>query len=116
MSRMPGWRAMFLNLGAALARRPAERTAALPDPKRAPMARSCHAEEDHLIPLHAAPGAAEGEPAAVVWHDAGRFGGITATSRRVGCGPGAVGWASPCGACPPYPRARSWRVSPAGRG
>lgn len=71
-------------LQAALALPPTERTAALLDWERAPMARICHAQEDHLIPLHAALGAAEDEAARVVYHDTGLFGGVTATSWRFG--------------------------------
>jgi aromatic ring-opening dioxygenase catalytic subunit (LigB family) len=67
-----------------LARPPAERTAALLDWESAPMARIAHPQEDHLIPLHVALGAAEADPATVVYHDAGLFGGITASSWRFG--------------------------------
>jgi aromatic ring-opening dioxygenase catalytic subunit (LigB family) len=67
-----------------LADAPAARTQALLDWERAPMARIAHAQEDHLIPLHAALGAAEGDPATVVYHDEGLFGGVTATSWRFG--------------------------------
>jgi aromatic ring-opening dioxygenase catalytic subunit (LigB family) len=48
------------------------------------MARIAHPQEDHLIPLHVALGAAEADPATVVYHDAGLFGGITASSWRFG--------------------------------
>lgn len=71
-------------LQTALALPPAARTAAVLDWERAPMARICHAQEDHLIPLHAALGAAEDEAATVVYHDTGLFGGVTATSWRFG--------------------------------
>jgi len=71
-------------LGEVMAREPAARTAALLDWESAPYARVCHAEEDHLIPLHVALGAAEGEAATRVYHDEGLFGGVTASSWRIG--------------------------------
>jgi len=67
-------------LGAA----PAARTAALLDWESAPYARVSHAEEDHLVPLFAALGAAEGEKATMVYHDKGLMGGVTASSYRFG--------------------------------
>lgn len=63
---------------------PAARTQALIDWESAPYARTCHAEEDHLIPLHVALGAAEGELATRVYHDEGLFGGVTASSWKFG--------------------------------
>lgn len=71
-------------LHTTLADAPPGRTQALIDWERAPQARVCHAEEDHLIPLHVALGAAEGEPATVVYHDRDLMGGVTATSWRFG--------------------------------
>lgn len=71
-------------LGGVLERPPADRTAALVDWETAPYARICHAEEDHLIPLHVALGAAEGEPATRTYHEEGIFGGVTASSWRFG--------------------------------
>ncbi len=71
-------------LGQTLAAPPAARTAALLDWEAAPYARVCHAEEDHLVPLFAALGAAEGEPATRVYHDVDLFGGVTASSYRFG--------------------------------
>ena len=68
-------------------------TLALPAPQRtqrllhwetAPHARTCHAQEDHFVPLFAALGAAEGEAATMVYHDTGLFGGVTASSYRFG--------------------------------
>jgi aromatic ring-opening dioxygenase catalytic subunit (LigB family) len=68
-------------------------TMALPAPQRtdrlihwekAPYARVCHQEEDHFVPLFCALGAAEGEPAQMVYHDTGLFGGVTASSYRIG--------------------------------
>lgn len=67
-----------------LAETPARRTQALIDWEQAPQARVCHAQEDHLIPLHVALGAAEGEAATVTYHDEGLMGGVTATSWRFG--------------------------------
>jgi aromatic ring-opening dioxygenase catalytic subunit (LigB family) len=53
----------------------------------APAARQAHPREDHLIPLMIAVGAAEGEQAALVYHEDGLFGGITASSFRFGDAP-----------------------------
>jgi aromatic ring-opening dioxygenase catalytic subunit (LigB family) len=52
--------------------------------EQAPAARICHPEEDHLIPLMAAVGAAESEKATRVYHDTDVYGGITASSYRFG--------------------------------
>jgi len=71
-------------LGDVLDLAPGARTAALVDWESAPYARVCHAEEDHLIPLHVALGAAEGERATRVYHEEGIFGGVTASSWRFG--------------------------------
>lgn len=71
-------------LGKALALPPAERTKAVLDWESAPHARTCHAEEDHLVPLFAALGAAEGEAATRVYHQTDIFGGVTASSYRFG--------------------------------
>lgn len=62
----------------------APRTAALLDWESAPHARTCHAQEDHLVPLFAALGAAEGEVATRTYHDTDLFGGVTASSWRFG--------------------------------
>lgn len=65
--------------------RPAnDRTAALLDWESAPYARVCHKEEDHLVPLFAALGAAEDEAATVTYHETDVFGGVTASSWRFG--------------------------------
>ena len=69
---------------------PEERTAKLIEWERAPMARAAHPEEDHLIPLMAVVGAAEGEPGAAVYHQTNLFGGITASSFRFGNAPAAA--------------------------
>lgn len=63
---------------------PAERTARLLAWESAPYARTCHAREDHLVPLFAALGAAEGDLATRVYHDDNVFGGVTASSWRFG--------------------------------
>lgn len=63
---------------------PERRTQALIDWEQAPQARVCHAQEDHLIPLHVALGAAEDAAATVTYHDVGLMGGVTATSWRFG--------------------------------
>ena len=60
------------------------RTQALLHWEDAPHARTCHAQEDHLVPLFAALGAAEGEAATRTYHDTNLFGGVTATSYRFG--------------------------------
>lgn len=59
-----------------------QRTAALLDWESAPYARVCHAEEDHLVPLFVALGAAETAGAEQVYHDVGLMGGVTASSYR----------------------------------
>lgn len=61
-----------------------ERTAALENWESAPYARQAHAEEDHLVPLFAALGAAEGEKATRTYHEDDIFGGVTASSWRFG--------------------------------
>jgi aromatic ring-opening dioxygenase catalytic subunit (LigB family) len=60
------------------------RTQALLDWESAPYARTCHAQEDHLVPLFAALGAAEDDKATLVYHDANVFGGVTASSYKFG--------------------------------
>lgn len=60
------------------------RTEALLHWEDAPYARVCHAREDHLVPLFSALGAAEDEPATMVYHDENVFGGVTASSYRFG--------------------------------
>lgn len=62
----------------------AERTQQLIEWTKAPAARQAHPREDHLIPLMVAVGAAEDEPAALVYHEEGLFGGVTASSFRFG--------------------------------
>jgi aromatic ring-opening dioxygenase catalytic subunit (LigB family) len=71
-------------LGEVLERGAEDRTAALLDWETAPSARVAHAEEDHLVPLFAALGAAEGEAATMAYHEEDIFGGVTASSWRFG--------------------------------
>lgn len=71
-------------LGETLAKPRAARTPALEAWEEAPFARVCHKEEDHLVPLFVALGAAEDEAAQRVYHDKGLFGGVTASSYRFG--------------------------------
>jgi aromatic ring-opening dioxygenase catalytic subunit (LigB family) len=71
-------------LSEAMASDPARRVELLKGWEKAPSARTCHPQEDHLVPLFAAVGAAEGERATRVYHDTNVFGGVTASSWRVG--------------------------------
>ena len=71
---------------AVVASAPAQRVAQLLQWDKAPAARICHPAEDHLIPLMVAVGAAEDETATLVYHEAGFFGGVTASSFRFGDG------------------------------
>ncbi|PWE28180.1 dioxygenase [Pararhodobacter marinus] len=71
-------------LGDTLAHEPEARTEALLHWEEAPHARTCHAQEDHFVPLFAALGAAEGEPATRIYHDVDLMGGVTASSYRFG--------------------------------
>ncbi len=71
-------------LAVTMADAPAARTKALLNWEQAPYARTCHAQEDHFMPIFAALGAAEGEAAQMVYHDTGLFGGVTASSYRFG--------------------------------
>jgi len=50
----------------------------------APSARIAHPEEDHLLPLMVAVGAAESEAATMVYHEDDFFGGIVVSSFRFG--------------------------------
>jgi aromatic ring-opening dioxygenase catalytic subunit (LigB family) len=68
---------------------PEERTPRLIDWERAPLARAAHPQEDHLIPLMVAVGAAETEAATLVYHQKDLFGGMTASSFRFGDAPTA---------------------------
>jgi aromatic ring-opening dioxygenase catalytic subunit (LigB family) len=71
-------------LDAALSSKPEERSRRLVEWAAAPAARLAHPEEDHLVPLMVAVGAAEGEPATRVYHEDGFMGGVTASSYRFG--------------------------------
>lgn len=63
---------------------PERRTRQLVQWEKAPSARICHPQEDHLVPLMVAVGAAEGEKATRVYHDTEAYGGVTASSYRFG--------------------------------
>ncbi|MDQ2651151.1 MAG: dioxygenase [Actinomycetota bacterium] len=63
---------------------PESRTAAIRRWDEAPGARTAHPQEDHLIPLMVALGAAEDEPAVRQYHEKDFMGGITASSYRFG--------------------------------
>ncbi len=71
-------------LNAAVMSPPQQREALLIEWEKAPSARICHPQEDHLIPLMAAVGAAENEKATRVYYDQKVFGNITASSYRFG--------------------------------
>lgn len=82
-SRAPS-EAFDLWLTETLALPPAERTHRIIDWESAPHARTCHAREDHLVPLFAALGAAEDDKATRTYHQKEVFGGLTASSFRFG--------------------------------
>lgn len=71
-------------LNEAMMAEPAARLEHLRHWDKAPSARICHPQEDHLIPLMAAVGAAENDKATRVYHDENVFGGVTASSYRFG--------------------------------
>jgi aromatic ring-opening dioxygenase catalytic subunit (LigB family) len=71
-------------LNSAVMSVPEKRKALLLEWEKAPSARACHPQEDHLIPLMAAVGAAENEKATRVYYDQAVFGMITASSYRFG--------------------------------
>jgi aromatic ring-opening dioxygenase catalytic subunit (LigB family) len=71
-------------LNTALTLPSAERTAALENWEKAPHARTCHAKEDHFVPLFTALGAAENDPATRIYHQKDIFGGVTASGFRFG--------------------------------
>lgn len=66
---------------------PTERWRLLLEWERAPMARAAHPQEDHLVPLMVAVGAAWDEPAATVYYQNDLMGAITASSFRFGSPP-----------------------------
>lgn len=63
---------------------PKARTQRLQQWEEAPAARLAHPQEDHLLPLMVAVGAAEQEAATLVYHEEDLFGGVTASSFRFG--------------------------------
>jgi len=63
---------------------PATRRQRLISWDRAPAARAAHPQEDHLIPLMAAVGAAGNEKAYRVYHEEAFFGGVVVSSYRFG--------------------------------
>jgi len=71
-------------LNKTLSLTPEKRIEAILNWETAPHARTCHAQEDHLVPLFAALGAAESEAATRVYYEDGIFGGVTASSYRFG--------------------------------
>ncbi len=75
-------------LRASMALAPAEREARMRDWAGAPGARQAHPREDHLVPLWVALGAAEREPAEVVYHEDDFFGALAVSSFRFGAGAG----------------------------
>jgi len=68
----------------ALQAPPEERSARMRRWDTAPSARLAHPEEDHLVPLFVALGAAEKDPATRIYHERGFMGGVTASSYRFG--------------------------------
>ena len=71
-------------LGRTLFSDPSQRREDLMAWEQAPHARVCHPQEDHFVPLFVALGAAETEKAIRVYHDENVFGGVTASSYRIG--------------------------------
>lgn len=71
-------------LAQTLAASAAERTRRLRQWDQAPMARVAHPDEDHLLPLMVALGAAQHESAHRVYHEENFMGGVTASSYRFG--------------------------------
>jgi aromatic ring-opening dioxygenase catalytic subunit (LigB family) len=63
---------------------PIERTRGIIAWDKAPSARQAHPQEDHLIPLMVALGAAEEEPATRTYHEEKVFGGLAASSFAFG--------------------------------
>jgi aromatic ring-opening dioxygenase catalytic subunit (LigB family) len=67
-----------------MASTPNERSNRLKQWEQAPFARLAHPQEDHLIPLMVAVGAAESEKATRVYFESDFMGGITVSSYRLG--------------------------------
>jgi len=65
---------------------PADRIARLIHWEEAPAARRAHPQEDHLLPLMVAVGAAGNDRATCVYHQDDFFGGITVSSFMFGGG------------------------------
>lgn len=63
---------------------PQQRLQRLIEWETAPSARFAHPQEDHLIPLHVALGAAEEEPACLIYSEEGFMDAITVSSYRFG--------------------------------
>jgi aromatic ring-opening dioxygenase catalytic subunit (LigB family) len=70
-----------------LATEPQQRAQRLIDWQDAPAARVAHPQEDHLLPLMVAVGAAGDDEAVCVYHEDGFYGGVTVSSFRFGQGP-----------------------------
>ncbi len=77
-ARFDGW------LRETLESAPPERTRRLLEWESAPAARAAHPQEDHLMPLHVAVGAAEEEPGRVLYRQEDFFGAITLSSYQFG--------------------------------
>ena len=60
------------------------RTQRLLDWEAAPSARACHPQEDHLVPLFVAVGAAEDEPGSLTYHEDDFMGALRVSSYRFG--------------------------------
>jgi aromatic ring-opening dioxygenase catalytic subunit (LigB family) len=69
---------------------PYERAERLLEWEQAPFARAAHPQEDHLMPLMVAVGAARDESGAVTYHQTDFAGGLTASSFRFGNAPEAI--------------------------
>jgi aromatic ring-opening dioxygenase catalytic subunit (LigB family) len=63
---------------------PEARREAMLNWERAPAARICHEQEDHLVPIFVALGAAEDEPAERIYHHTSDMTGITVSNYRFG--------------------------------
>ncbi|MFQ1701165.1 DODA-type extradiol aromatic ring-opening family dioxygenase [Loktanella agnita] len=63
---------------------PDKRRRTMLDWESAPAARICHEEEDHLVPIFVALGAAEDEPAERIYHHTSEMTGITVSNYKFG--------------------------------
>lgn len=61
-----------------------ERANAIKEWESAPYARVCHPQEDHLVPLFVALGAAQSDHSTRIYHDTDLIGGVSASSYRFG--------------------------------